>query len=140
GIERLAALRRRCLRYGAIILPGLAIGLARHIRQRIQAVLWSQDDLIHGDVVRPLALGVKGPRRIEVSIRRRVQLGSVALQRMGAELFDIDRYRRGQTLGTEGIEPEWAAVRVRPQRQAICVPRLIAGDQRFAVLDSGCWP
>src|SRR5881296_2195370 len=60
------------------------------IRQRIKAVFRAQGDLVHGDVARPLALGVKVPGRIEVAIGWRVQLGSIALQGMSAELGDID--------------------------------------------------
>ena len=90
---------------GAIVLPGLAIGLARHVGQRIEAILGPQGDLVHGHIAWPLALGVEDPGRIEVSIRWRIQLGGVALQGMSAELFDIDRHRRRQTLGAEGVEP-----------------------------------
>ena len=63
-----------------------------------------QGDLVHRDVVWPLTLGVKRPGRIEVSVGRSVQLGGIALQGMGAELFYIDCHRSCQTLGAQGVE------------------------------------
>src|SRR5689334_18315417 len=46
GVERLTAARGRCAGLGAVALPGLAVCLAGHVWQRVQAVFGSQLDLI----------------------------------------------------------------------------------------------
>jgi hypothetical protein len=137
GIEGLAAVLRRGLGERAIAFPRLAVGLAGHVRQWVQPVFGAQRDLVHGDVVRPAALAMKRPRRIEVAVGRRVQLGRVALQGVGAELLDVDGDRRGQPLRPERVEAHRAAVRIRAEGQTVPGAGLVAGDQRLGVLDGG---
>ena len=140
GIERLAGARSRRLGKRAIALPRLAVGLPAHVGQRIQAILRTQRHLVDRDVLGSLALPVKDARRIEVAVGRRVELGRVALERMRAELLDVDRHRRGQTLGPERVEAQGGAVGVGAQGQAVLRARLVARDQGLGVLDGGGRP
>ena len=77
----------------------MLIGLSGHVREGVEAILWPQHDFVDGNVVRPLALFVEHTGRIEVAVGWGIQLGGVALQGMGAELFDIHRHRGCQALG-----------------------------------------
>ena len=130
----------RCQRRRTIILPGLAIGLSGHIGQRVEPILWPQDDFVDGDIVRPLALMVEHASGIEVAIGRGIELSSVALQGMGAELFDIDRYWSCQALRPKRVKTHRAAVRIGAEGKPMLFPRLVAGDEWFTVLDCGGRP
>ena len=106
----------RCQRRWAIVLPGLLIGLSGHVREGVEAILWPQHDFVDGNVVRPLALFVEHTGRIEVAVGWGIQLGGVALQGMGAELFDIHRHRGCQALGAKRVKPHRATVRIGAER------------------------
>src|SRR5262245_26550026 len=56
---------------------------------------------------------------------------------MSAELLDVDRHRRGQTLGPETIEAQGPPVGTGQRREAVLLAGLVAGDQWRAVLDGG---
>ena len=135
GIERLARALGRRHRLGAVVVPGPAIGLARHVRKRIEAVARLERHFVNRDIVgaRPAALEIARP--VEVAVGRRVQLGGVALERMGAELLDIDLDRGGEALRPEGIEGERLAAFVAQQRQPMARSRLVAGDERRCIGD-----
>src|SRR5207248_3516359 len=101
GIERLARALGRRERLGAVVLPGAAVGLAGHVRQRVETVARLERHLVYRHVAGARAAAVEITRPVEVAVGRRVQLRGVALERMGAELLDIDLHRRGEALGPE---------------------------------------
>src|SRR5207247_8829934 len=68
--------------------------------------------------------------------RRRIQLRGIALQRVSAELLNVYRYGRREPLRAQNVEAHRHSVDVLPRRQSVFFPRLIARDQRLAVLDS----
>ena len=133
----LAGLRRRRAGKGAIVLPRAAVGLPRHVGQGIQPVFGSQLHAVDRRVGIGLPLGVEGAGCIDIAVGRAVKLCGVALQRMGAELFDIDRRRGRQALRPKDVEPGRAAVGVGPCRQAVLGAGLVAGHQCRAVADRG---
>src|SRR2546428_2047410 len=108
----------------AVLRPWLPVRLWRHVRQRIDAGLRTERDLVHGRVVRVAALFVKRPAGVEIAVGRTIKLGGVALERMSAELLDVDRHRRGYALCAEGVEAQRAAVRAGQQPQGILTSRL----------------
>ena len=67
-------------------------------------------------------------RRVEVTVGRAIELSGVTLQRVRAELLDVQGDRRGQTLRAERVEAHRAAVGIQAQGQAVPGARLVAGD------------
>src|SRR6185503_5700315 len=63
-VEWLPAASRRGEPLGTVVVPGLAVGLARHVRQRVGAVLGAQGDLVDRTIIRPLTLAVEDARGI----------------------------------------------------------------------------
>src|SRR5262249_16306693 len=86
------------------------------------------------------SLLVERPGRIEESIRRAVELRGITLERVRAELLDVDGHRRGQPLRAKDVEAERAAGRVGERRQPVLLARLVAGYERRTVLDRGIRP
>jgi hypothetical protein len=60
-----------------------------------------------------LALLVHAPGIVDVAIRRAVEFGSVGLERVRAELLDINGDRRRKALWTQNVEPRRLAVTAR---------------------------
>ena len=142
-LERPRAVRIECLaraldrreRIGAFFFPRPAIGLTRHIRQRKHAVFRRELHLEHRLVIGVLALLVKFPALVDITVRGGIEIGRVLLHRMRAELLDIHRHRRGNALRAQHVETLRRPVGVVPGRQTIFRARLVAGDERRAVLD-----
>ena len=63
----------------------------------------------------------------------------VALERMGTELFYINRHRRGQPLRPQNVEAKWRAIGLSSRRQAVFFARFVARDQWFAILNRCRW-
>ena len=82
----------------SVHFPGLAIGLSRHIGQRIKAILRLERDFITRLVLGTRALLMKSAGRVEIAVRRSVEFRRVALQWVSAELFDINSHGRSQPL------------------------------------------
>ena len=78
---------------------------------------------------------MKRALRIHVAVRRRVQLGRVPFQGVGAELLDVHGHGRGQSLGTQDVEAHRAAVRVPPRGQPVRLAGLVARHERLAIRD-----
>src|SRR5260221_10091410 len=76
-------------------------------------------------------------RAIQVAVGRSIELGGVALERMRAELLDVDLGRRREALRPERVEADRLAAFVPHPRQAMLGARLVAGDQRPRVGDGG---
>src|SRR5260221_13433441 len=76
-------------------------------------------------------------RAIQVAVGRSIELGGVALERMRAELLDVDLGRRREALRPERVEADRLAAFVAHQRQAMLGARLVAGDERRPVGDGG---
>src|ERR1043166_4569420 len=55
---------------------------------------------------------------------------------MRAELLDINRHRRGQTLWTKRVEARRTSIRIGAKRKSIFLSRFVACNQGFTVLDS----
>ncbi len=73
--------------------------------------------------------------RIDISIRRPVQLLGVALERMCAELLDENTNRGRQPLRPQNVAIMGLAVDGGTWRQAVKDPCLVAGDQRVGTED-----
>ena len=114
--------------------------MRRHVGQRIEPVLGPQLDLVDRLVSGTLPLLVHMPVTVEVAVRPTVELGRVGFQRMGTELFDIDRDRSRQALRTKHVESRRQAVGVREQRQPVLRSRLVGRDQRRRILNRGVRP
>ena len=119
-------------------LPGLAVGLSRHVGQRIKAVLGLDLDLEHRLVVRAAPLFPEDALGIEIPVRRAVKLSRVGFERMRGKAFDIDLGGSGQALRPQNVEALLAAIRVVARRQAVFAPRLVGSHQRWRVLDRRC--
>ena len=132
GIERLARALGRRERHGAVILPGAAVGLARHVGQREDPILRQELDLVDRLVAGGGAGFMEFAGGNDIAVGRPVKFGRVALERMGAELLDIDRDRRGEPLRAQEVEPGRAPVGIGLERQPVFRPRLVAGDERRA--------
>src|SRR5438093_13166877 len=101
------------------MLPGRSIGLPSHVGKEVQTVLRMKSYFVDGNVGARLALRVKSALSVQIPIRWGIQFRGVLLQRMGAELLDVDGHRRRESLGTKGIEPKRGSVRVAPGRHSI---------------------
>jgi hypothetical protein len=138
GVERLATLVGRAAGASAVAIPRRTVDLAGHVRQRDEAVLGAEDDLVDGHVVRPGPLGMECAVRVEVAVRRGVEVRRITLERMRAELLDINRNWRRDPLRPQDVIAHRRAVGIPAQRQAILLPRFITGNERFAVLNGSC--
>src|SRR5262249_51314595 len=72
-----------------------------------------------------------------IAVGRTIELGGVTLERMSAELLDVDRDRRRQALWAQRVEAQGPAVGAGQERQSVLLTRLVAGHQRRTVLNSG---
>ncbi len=122
---------------GALLLPGAAVGLARHIGQGIEAILRTKLDLVDRLVGRAGAFLVEPALGIEVAVRRAVELDGVGFQRVCREALHVDRHRLGQALAPQHVEALLAPVGVGAGRQPVFLARLVGGDQGRRVLDRG---
>ena len=73
--------------------------------------------------------------RIDVSIRRAIQVLGITLQRMRAELLDQDTNWRSQPLRPEGVGVRRSTVDVGAWGQAVENSGLVAGDQGLGTED-----
>src|SRR5207344_3358363 len=105
--------------FRAVHLPGLAVVLARHIGERIEAVFRFKYDFVNRFVSSTAAILVKNSSHVEIAVWRRVKLGVIALQRMGGELFDVDGHWRCQALRTEHVETHRRAIFIGANWQAV---------------------
>src|SRR6059058_1022945 len=137
GIEGLPRLLLRRHRPSAVLLPRKPVGLPRHVRQRVHAVVRLQRDLVHRPIIGAATFFVERAPRIQIAVGWAIELGGVALEGMRAELLDVDGHRRGQALRAERVEAQRATVRARQERQAVLLAGLVAGHERGAVLDGG---
>ena len=137
GKERLPRLMRRRDRLRTVRLPGATVGLARHVGQRIKPVLRAQLDLVHRLVGRALPLLAEVSRRVEIAVRRTVKLGGVMLERMRAELLDVDHRGPRQPLRAQHVEARRRAVGVGQRREPVLRARLVARHQRRDGVDGG---
>jgi hypothetical protein len=113
----------------------LAVGLTRHVWQRIQAVFRFQFDLVDRLVALVPALLPEHAVAADISVRRTVEFSRVGFQGMGGELLDIDLGRRGEALGPQRIVPQRRPVHVGEGRQSMLFTRLVRRDKRRGVLD-----
>ena len=77
------------------------------------------------------------PGTVDVAVGWAVELGRVGFERMRAELFDINRDRRGQSLRAQHVESCRRAVGVREKGQPVFCSRLVGGDKGWGVLNGG---
>jgi hypothetical protein len=126
-----------CIRYGTVSFPGLAVGLACHVRQGVEPILREKGHLVNGDILLTLASLVKGAAGVDIPVWWSVEFGGIALQRMGAPLPDVYGGRSGKTLGAQDIEPQGASIRILSEGQPILLSGLVTGDQWSTVL-YGC--
>jgi len=71
-VERLPRLRRRRVRRDAVLVPRASVGLHRHVRQGIEAVIRTQCDFVHRHIGLALPLAMKIARAIHIAVRRTV--------------------------------------------------------------------
>ena len=88
----------------AFFVPGIAVGLDRHVGQWIEAVLRVQRDLIDRLVVGALARFAERAALTDIAVRRRVELSRIGLERMRRELLHVDRRRRCEALRAQAIK------------------------------------
>ena len=93
----------------------------RHVRQRVEAVFWTQLDFIDRLVVSTLAILVHTSRTVDVTVWRAVELGRVGFEGMRAELFDIDGDRRRQALWSQNVELRRPTIGVGHERARLCL-------------------
>src|SRR6266850_3128905 len=117
-----------------VVVPWFIIGLAGHVRQRVKAILGKQSDFIYRSITWSLRLFPKQAVWRHVAIRRPIQFGRIPLQRMRAELLNINCNRSRQPLRAQRIEARWTLVRICAQWQPVLFSRFIARDQGLAVL------
>ena len=135
GEEALARHRRGSSRCCTFLFPGLAIGLDRHVGQRIEAILRVELDLVHSLVGGGCAVLVERSVGADVAVGRTVELLRIGLERMGGELLHIKRRRRSKPLRSQRIERGDRAVRIAQRRQLASCPRLVRCHERRRVLD-----
>ena len=122
----------------AVGIPGTAVGLARHVRQGIETIVRPQLDFVHRPCRRRSdAPCENSPSRVEVAVRRAVKLGGVGLERMRAELLDIDDRRPRQPLRPQHVEARRCPVGIGQRRESVFRARLVAGHQRRDGVNGG---
>src|SRR6185295_19105746 len=121
------------------VLPSTAIGPTRHVGERIQAVLRAQEHFVDRAIARVLTYLVKVVRGAEVAVGRRKEFGRIALERMSAELLNVHRDRRGETLEVERVRRHRSAEPVAQWWQTVLFAGLAARDGSIRVEDGGGW-
>jgi hypothetical protein len=129
GQERLTRPRFGGERLSALLLPGRAIGLHRHVGQRVIAIVRQQLDLVHGPIIGGRPLAAERSVDAEIAVRWTIQLHRIGLQRMRGELLDIDRDRRRQSLWTQHIIAQRPAIGTAAQRQLMPHTSFVRGHQ-----------
>ena len=122
-------------RISAVAFPRLAIGLASHVRERVQSVVREQRDLIDRNILGSLAFFMEDTIRTNIPVSRCVEFSRIALQRMGAELLDINGYRGSEALRTQNVKAHRAFIGTCLERKSIFFPGLVACDKCVTVLN-----